>query len=45
MDHDYGEEFKNSIIPHAIDWFTGKALQFENYESTDVNNIFYYILV
>ncbi|KAK9723369.1 histone chaperone, partial [Basidiobolus ranarum] len=32
MDADYelGEEFKEKIIPNAIDWFTGKALDYEN---------------
>ncbi|KAJ1673546.1 histone chaperone [Spiromyces aspiralis] len=25
-EYDLGEEFKEQIIPHAIDWFTGKAL-------------------
>lgn len=28
-DYELGEEFKIKIIPHAIDWFTGKALEFE----------------
>lgn len=28
-DYELGEEFKLKIIPHAIDWFTGKALAFE----------------
>ncbi|RKP24813.1 hypothetical protein SYNPS1DRAFT_4467, partial [Syncephalis pseudoplumigaleata] len=26
-DYELGEEFKEKIIPHAVDWFTGKALQ------------------
>jgi nucleosome assembly protein 1-like 1 len=29
-DYELGEEFKEKIIPHAVDWFTGKALQFED---------------
>ncbi|KAI9298706.1 NAP-domain-containing protein [Neoconidiobolus thromboides FSU 785] len=31
MEADYalGEEFKVKIIPHAIDWFTGKALAYD----------------
>jgi nucleosome assembly protein 1-like 1 len=31
-DYEMGEEFKDKIIPHAVDYFTGKALQFEDYE-------------
>jgi len=31
-DYDLGEEFKDQIIPHAIDWFTGKALDREGSE-------------
>jgi len=29
-DYELGEEFKEKIIPHAVDWFTGKALQYED---------------
>ncbi|ORY04646.1 NAP-domain-containing protein [Basidiobolus meristosporus CBS 931.73] len=29
-DYELGEEFKEKIIPNAIDWFTGKALEYEN---------------
>ncbi|KAI8346097.1 hypothetical protein B0O80DRAFT_470108 [Mortierella sp. GBAus27b] len=30
LEHDYalGEELKDSIVPRAVDWFTGKALQY-----------------
>ncbi|KAJ3202577.1 hypothetical protein HDU67_000425, partial [Dinochytrium kinnereticum] len=28
-DYEMGELIKEKIIPHAIDWFTGKALEFE----------------
>ncbi|KAJ1991025.1 histone chaperone [Dimargaris cristalligena] len=33
-DYEIGEEFKEKIIPHAVDWFTGKALEYEglNYD-------------
>lgn len=34
-DYEMGEEFKDKIIPHAVDYFTGKALQFEDYEDED----------
>ncbi|KAF9291410.1 hypothetical protein BGZ68_004058 [Mortierella alpina] len=29
-DYGLGEELKDSIIPRAIDWFTGKALQYQD---------------
>jgi len=29
-DFDIAEELKNKIIPHAVDWFTGKALEYED---------------
>lgn len=31
-DYEMGEEFKDKIIPHAVDYFTGKALQYEDYD-------------
>ncbi|RUS23034.1 hypothetical protein BC937DRAFT_93077 [Endogone sp. FLAS-F59071] len=34
-DYELGEEFKEKLIPHAVDWFTGKALSYENYEGDD----------
>ncbi|KAF9416478.1 hypothetical protein BGZ94_010206 [Podila epigama] len=32
LEHDFtmGEEIKDSLIPHAVDWFTGKALEGQN---------------
>jgi len=30
-DYEMGEEFKEKIIPHAVDFFTGKALEYEDY--------------
>ncbi|KAF9577317.1 hypothetical protein BGW38_007536 [Lunasporangiospora selenospora] len=32
LEHDYGlgEELKDTIIPRAVDWFTGKALQYQD---------------
>ncbi|KAF9316759.1 hypothetical protein BG003_001556 [Podila horticola] len=29
-DYGLGEELKDSVIPRAIDWFTGKALQYQD---------------
>ena len=34
-DYEMGEEFKDKIIPHAVDYFTGKALQYEDYEDEE----------
>ncbi|CAO3620135.1 unnamed protein product [Mucor hiemalis] len=31
-DYEMGEEFKEKLIPHAVDFFTGKALEYEDYE-------------
>ncbi|KAG0906386.1 hypothetical protein G6F57_008392 [Rhizopus arrhizus] len=31
-DYEMGEEFKEKVIPHAVDFFTGKALEYEDYE-------------
>lgn len=30
LDYQLGEDIKEKLIPRAIDWFTGEALQFEN---------------
>ncbi|KAI9102040.1 putative nucleosome assembly protein Nap1 [Phlyctochytrium arcticum] len=34
LEHDYeiGEIIKEKIVPHAVDWFTGRALEFEDPE-------------
>ncbi len=29
LDYQLGEDVKEKLIPHAIDWFTGEALQYE----------------
>ncbi len=29
LDYQLGEDIKEKLIPYAIDWFTGEALQFE----------------
>ncbi|KAI9024440.1 hypothetical protein CLU79DRAFT_747188 [Phycomyces nitens] len=34
-DYEMGEEFKDKIIPHAVDYFTGKALEYEEFEGDD----------
>ncbi|ORE04311.1 NAP-domain-containing protein [Rhizopus microsporus var. microsporus] len=34
-DYEMGEEFKEKIIPHAVDYFTGKALEYEDYDDED----------
>ncbi|KAL1742187.1 hypothetical protein HDZ31DRAFT_43798 [Schizophyllum fasciatum] len=36
MDYQLGEELKEKIIPRAIDYFTGKALEFEDMSDDDV---------
>ncbi|RKP10629.1 hypothetical protein THASP1DRAFT_12580, partial [Thamnocephalis sphaerospora] len=40
-DYELGEEFKERIIPHAVDWFTGKALQYENMDMDDEEGLYY----
>ncbi len=30
-----GEDIKEKLIPRAIDWFTGEALQFEEFEDAE----------
>lgn len=32
LDYQLGEDIKEKLIPRAIDWFTGEALQYENLE-------------
>ncbi|KAI9294084.1 NAP-domain-containing protein [Neoconidiobolus thromboides FSU 785] len=34
IDEDFqlGEEIKEKIVPHAIDWYTGKALEYEGFD-------------
>ncbi|KAI8335310.1 nucleosome assembly protein-domain-containing protein [Chlamydoabsidia padenii] len=34
-DYEMGEEFKDKIIPHAVDYFTGKALEYEDFDGDD----------
>ena len=35
LDYQLGEDIKEKLIPRAIDWFTGEALQYENFEDFD----------
>jgi nucleosome assembly protein 1-like 1 len=30
MDYEVGESIKEKLIPRAVDWFTGEALQYED---------------
>jgi nucleosome assembly protein 1-like 1 len=30
MDYQIGEDIKEKLIPRAIDWYTGKALKYED---------------
>ncbi|KAJ3122756.1 hypothetical protein HK100_011855, partial [Physocladia obscura] len=42
QDYEIGEIIKDKIIPHAVDWFTGKALQYEedDYDEFDEDDEF-----
>jgi nucleosome assembly protein 1-like 1 len=35
LDYQLGEDMKEKIIPRAIDWFTGEALQYEEVDDQD----------
>ncbi|KAL0262267.1 histone chaperone [Diplodia seriata] len=35
LDYQLGEDIKEKLIPRAIDWFTGEALQFEQIDDYD----------
>ncbi|KAL8831559.1 MAG: hypothetical protein Q9191_000802 [Dirinaria sp. TL-2023a] len=36
LDYQLGEDVKEKLIPRAIDWFTGEALQFEELDDDDL---------
>ena len=36
LDYQLGEDIKEKLIPRAIDWFTGEALQFEGLDDEDL---------
>jgi nucleosome assembly protein 1-like 1 len=35
LDYQLGEDIKEKLIPRAVDWFTGEALQFEHLDDFD----------
>ena len=35
LDYTIGEDIKEKLIPHAVSWFTGEALQFEELDDED----------
>lgn len=35
IDYQLGEDIKEKLIPRAIDWFTGEALQYEEMDDED----------
>ena len=34
-DYEIGEMIKTRLVPYAIDWFTGKALQYDSDDELD----------
>lgn len=40
LDYQLGEDIKEKLIPRAIDWFTGDALAFEEFEDADEDGEF-----
>ncbi|KAJ1743167.1 histone chaperone [Coemansia sp. RSA 1085] len=40
LDYELAEEFKEKIIPCAIDWFTGKALEYEGLDEEEYDDEF-----
>jgi nucleosome assembly protein 1-like 1 len=41
VDYQLGEDIKEKLIPRAIDWFTGEALQYEEMDDDDLEDIHY----
>ena len=35
LDYTIGEDIKEKLIPHAVGWFTGEALQFEEVDDEE----------
>lgn len=40
LDYQLGEDIKEKLIPHAVDWFTGEALAFEEIDEDDFEGEF-----
>ncbi|XP_077211827.1 nucleosome assembly protein 1;3-like [Tasmannia lanceolata] len=38
QDYDVGSTIRDKIIPHAVSWFTGEAVQAEDYEDIDAED-------
>jgi Nucleosome assembly protein (NAP) len=36
LDYTIGEDIKEKLIPHAVSWFTGEALQFEELDDEEL---------
>lgn len=36
MDYNIGEDIKEKLIPRAIDWYTGAALEYEEIDDEDL---------
>jgi len=39
LDYHLGEDIKEKLIPHAVDWFTGEALRYEELEEEDLDDV------
>jgi nucleosome assembly protein 1-like 1 len=39
LDYQLGEDIKEKLIPHAIDWFTGEAMRFEEIDEDDLDDV------
>ncbi|KAK9470580.1 uncharacterized protein V1510DRAFT_422731 [Dipodascopsis tothii] len=39
LDYQLGEEIKDKLIPRAIDWYTGEALEYEDFDDLDQDDL------
>lgn len=39
LDYQLGEDIKEKLIPHAVDWFTGEALGYEELDEEDLEHL------
>jgi hypothetical protein len=39
LDYQLGEDIKEKLIPRAIDWFTGEALQYEEIDADELEEV------